>query len=199
VSGNQTRDPSAHYRNVHQFHEDPITDNSIHYNIGYNVSAMKLSEGVEWSCHVCAVLAGVPQGMALPSSALAAFHELPPAYMAKHLQALSRAGIVHSVRGVSGGYRLARPANEVSLWDIRQAIEGGTPDFRCRNIRRNGPCSEFSASSRPCAVAAAFWAAERSYQQSLQVVTVANIARGVAKLYGPKGTARFLTWIKEVS
>jgi len=159
---------------------------------------MKISEGVEWSCHACAVLAGLPQSVALRASALAAFHELPPAYMAKHLQALSRAGIVRSVRGVRGGYRLARPANEISLWDIRQAIEGTTPDFQCREIRRNGPCSELGASSRPCAIAAAFWAAERAYQQNLQMVTVAHIADGVAKLYGAKGAARFQAWVKEV-
>ena len=159
---------------------------------------MKISKGVEWSCHACAVLAGLPQDLALSASALAAFHELPPAYMAKHLQALSHAGIVHSIRGVGGGYRLARPANEISLWDIRQAIEGATPDFQCLDIRRNGPCSEFGASSRPCNIAAAFWAAERAYQQSLQSVTVAHIALGVAKLYGPKGVARFQEWVKEV-
>jgi Rrf2 family protein len=135
----------------------------------------------------------------LRASALAAFHKLPPAYMAKHLQALSHAGIVRSVRGVRGGYRLARPANEISLWDIRQAIEGAAPDFTCRNIRSSGPCSEFGASSRPCGVAAAFWAAERAYQQSLQSVSVAHIALGVARLYGPKGAARFQAWVKEVS
>jgi Rrf2 family protein len=163
------------------------------------MSAMKLGEGVEWSCHVCAVLAGLPEDLALSASALAAFHELPPAYMAKHLQALSRAGIVLSVRGVGGGYRLARPATEISLWDIRQAIEGTTPDFQCMEIRRNGPCSHFGASSRPCAVAAAFWAAERAYRQSLQSVTVAHIAHTVERLYGAKGTARFQAWVEEVS
>jgi Rrf2 family protein len=160
---------------------------------------MKIGEGVEWSCHACAILAGLPQGVALRASALAAFHELPPAYMAKHLQALSRAGIVRSVRGVRGGYRLARPANEISLWDIRQAIEGATSDFQCREIRRKGPCSEFGEAARPCAIAAAFWAAERVYQQTLELATVAHIAHGVAKLYGAKGTARFSAWVKEVS
>jgi Rrf2 family protein len=160
---------------------------------------MKISEGVEWSCHACAVLAGLPQDLALSASALAAFHALPPAYMAKHLQALSRAGIVRSVRGVGGGYRLARSANEISLWDVRQAIEGATPDFQCREIRRNGPCSQFGASARPCTVAAAFWAAERAYQRSLQSVTIAHIVHGVAKLYGAKGAARFQAWVKEVS
>ena len=159
---------------------------------------MKISEGVEWACHACAILAGLPPGMALSASALAAFHELPPAYMAKQLQALSRAGIVRAVRGVSGGYRLARLANEISLWDIRQAIEGASPEFQCREIRRKGPCSAFGTTSRSCAIATAFWTAERAYKESLQLATVAHITREVAKLYGPKGTARFSAWLKEV-
>jgi Rrf2 family protein len=159
---------------------------------------MKLSEGVEWSVHACAILAALPEGVALTASALAAFHELPPAYMAKHLQALSRAGIVCSARGAGGGYQLARSGNEISLWDVREAIEGAAPDFQCREIRRNGPCSKFGVSSRPCTVAAAFWAAERAYQQSLASVTLAHIAQGVAKLYGAKGAARFSAWVKEV-
>ena len=163
------------------------------------MSAMAISEGVEWSCHACAVLAALPKGMALSASALAAFHELPSAYMAKHLQALSRAGIVRSVRGPKGGYRLARPANEITLWDVRQAIEGTSPDFVCQDIRRKGPCSDLGAASKPCAVAAAFWAAERAAQQTLSSVTIAQIAQGVAKLYGPKGVARFVAWVKEVS
>ena len=159
---------------------------------------MKIGEGVEWSSHACAVLAGLPAGVALRGAALAAFHELPAAYMAKHLQALSRAGIVRAVRGANGGYRLARAAHEISLWDIRQAIEGGGPDFQCREIRRNGPCSPFGRAARTCAIAQAFWAAERAYQQSLQLVSVADIAKGVANLYGAKGRARFVTWVKEV-
>jgi Rrf2 family protein len=159
---------------------------------------MKIGEGVEWSSHVCAVLAGLSAGAALRGSALAAFHELPAAYMAKHLQALSRAGIVRAVRGAHGGYRLARAANEISLWDIRQAIEGGGPDFQCKEIRRQGPCAQFGKQARTCAIAQAFWAAERAYQQSLQLVSVADIAKDVANLYGPKGRARFVTWVKEV-
>jgi len=159
---------------------------------------MRISEGVEWSCHACAVLAGLPDGATLSATALAAFHELPPAYMSKHLQALSRAGIVRAARGLSGGYRLARPASEISLWDIRQAIGGASPDFRCQDIRRKGPCSAFSRSAKSCSVAAAFWRAEDAYKASLQLVTVADITREVAKVYGARGAAQFSAWLKEV-
>ncbi|MGH6991101.1 MAG: Rrf2 family transcriptional regulator, partial [Stellaceae bacterium] len=55
---------------------------------------MRISDGVEWAVHLCGVLAAAPVGRGLPGAKLAEFHDLPPAYLAKHLQALSRAGIV---------------------------------------------------------------------------------------------------------
>ncbi len=85
---------------------------------------MRIAEGVEWAVHLCGVLGVVPAGFDLPAGRLAEFHELPPAYLAKHLQALSRAGIVTANRGVSGGYRLAKPATKITLLDITLAIEG---------------------------------------------------------------------------
>ena len=54
---------------------------------------MKMSEGVEWTAHACVLLAALPPGVGLPANALAEFHELAPAYMAKHMQALARAGV----------------------------------------------------------------------------------------------------------
>ena len=72
---------------------------------------MRLSDGVEWALHCCTLLALLPPDRPLPASRLAEFHEVPPAYLAKHLQALSRAGIIESMPGRHGGYRLARPAD----------------------------------------------------------------------------------------
>src|SRR5690349_24759448 len=95
---------------------------------------MKMSEGVEWTAHACALVAALPPGVGLPANALAEFHELAPAYMAKHMQALARAGVVESVRGAGGGYRLAKKSQDVTLWDIYQAIEGEEPAFRCSEI-----------------------------------------------------------------
>ena len=46
-----------------------------------------MSDGVEWAIHCCTMLAVLPDGEALPAARLAEFHEVPPAYLAKHLQA----------------------------------------------------------------------------------------------------------------
>lgn len=50
--------------------------------------------------------------------------ELPGAYLAKILQALAQEGILHSVRGPRGGFRLARPAHEITVGEVVAALEG---------------------------------------------------------------------------
>ncbi len=72
---------------------------------------MRLSDGVEWGVHACTLLAVLPPDRALPAAKLAEYHGVPAAYLAKHLQALARAGVLETVKGPRGGYRLARPAD----------------------------------------------------------------------------------------
>src|SRR4051812_50225089 len=74
---------------------------------------MRLSEGVEWTVHCCVLLSAVPEGECLPGARLAEFHGVPGPYLTKHLQALTRAGVLASVPGPNGGDRRppAAPGN----------------------------------------------------------------------------------------
>lgn len=142
---------------------------------------MKIGKGVEWSAHACAILALLPEKMALSKEALAEFLGVPAPYLAKQLQALSRAGIVLTQRGAAGGYRLAKTTDELSLWDITAAIEGTTSSFRCTEVRRNGPCGASPKECPgPCHIAAAFYRAEESYRQSLASVSLTELVAGGA-------------------
>ncbi|MCB1538958.1 MAG: SUF system Fe-S cluster assembly regulator [Alphaproteobacteria bacterium] len=49
---------------------------------------------------------------------------LPEPTVAKVLKQMATGGLVTSVRGVNGGYAIARPAGEISVFDIVSAIEG---------------------------------------------------------------------------
>lgn len=49
-------------------------------------------------------------------------HKLPKAYAAKILSQLASAGVLHSDRGPRGGFRLSRPADKVSLFDVFQGV-----------------------------------------------------------------------------
>ena len=48
---------------------------------------------------------------------------VPPTYLVKVLHELARAGVLRSVRGPAGGFHLARPAQEICLWDVLAAVE----------------------------------------------------------------------------
>lgn len=138
---------------------------------------MQISKGVEWAAHACALMCALPAGKGLRAEALAVYHGVPVAYMAKQMQALSKAGIVRSSRGRHGGYRLARPAGAITLWDILAAIEGAKPAFTCTEIRQNGPCGAKPEECRtPCAIAASFHAAEDAFRNRLKATTLADIA-----------------------
>lgn len=56
---------------------------------------------------------------------------IPGFYLSKILQTLTRAGILESFKGPTGGFRLARPAAEVRVRDVMQALEGANPLDTC--------------------------------------------------------------------
>ena len=160
---------------------------------------MKLSEGVEWGLHSCAVLALLPPGAAMPASRLAEFHGVPGAYLAKHLQALSKAGVVESVSGQRGGYRLAKPPSKITLLEVVNAIDGTEPAFRCTEIRQRGPAALPAKEYRvTCGIARAMYRAEAAYRAELKRQTVADVIAGMARDVSPKAAVKAAQWFQEV-
>ncbi|HET9622103.1 MAG TPA: Rrf2 family transcriptional regulator [Kofleriaceae bacterium] len=147
---------------------------------------MKLGDGVEQAIHCVAVLAALPDHGVLPAAALAEFHGVSPSYLVKHLQALAGAGLLVSVPGPAGGYRLARPPAKITLLDIVTAIEGPEPAFRCAEIRQRGPHPLPGKPTRPCEINAAMQRAEQAYRRELAKVTIAQLGDDVAA-NDPKG------------
>ncbi|GAA0262801.1 hypothetical protein GCM10010492_74820 [Saccharothrix mutabilis subsp. mutabilis] len=99
-----------------------------------------MGEGVEWAVHCCLSLAWVGE-RAIPATRLAAYYDLPAAYLNKQLQALARAGVLTSTPGPRGGFRLARAPERITLMDVVSAVEGPEQAFRCTEIRHRGPAA----------------------------------------------------------
>lgn len=68
---------------------------------------------------------------AVPLSMIADRQQLSLAYLEQIFLRLRRAGLVESARGRSGGYRLGRPATEISVAEIMTAVEEQTRMTRC--------------------------------------------------------------------
>lgn len=136
---------------------------------------MKMSDGVEQAIHSVAMLCGLQPDGVLSAAALAAFHGVSTSYLLKHLQALSGAGLLTAVPGPTGGYRLARSADNISLLDIVLAVEGAAPAFRCAEIRQRGPNPLPGKPTAPCGINAAMLRAERVYRDELAKVSIADV------------------------
>jgi Rrf2 family protein len=65
-----------------------------------------------------------PAGVAVPAETLAAAQGAPGKFLIQILVELKAQGIVRSVRGVAGGYLLARPPAEITLADVLEAVDG---------------------------------------------------------------------------
>ena len=137
---------------------------------------MKLSQGVEWALHCATLLGSAPPGASVRRDTLAGHYGLPETVLAKHLQAMARAGLLHAVTGPKGGYRLARPATTITVLDIVEAIEGPAAPFICQEIRQRGTGALPPEQCRnPCAINAVMTDADQAWRASLKTVTVADL------------------------
>lgn len=152
-----------------------------------------MNEGVEWAVHSCLNLAWLGEERAVPTAKLAAFYELPAAYLNKQLQALARAGIVTSTSGPRGGFRLARPPEKITLMDVVAAIEGPDEAFRCTEIRHRGGSGTDSRSETPCAIHTSMRKAELAWRRELAAQSIADIAATVDD-HSPAAAERVRRW-----
>ena len=157
---------------------------------------MRMGEGVEWALHCCFNLGFVGPDTAVPAARLAAYHGLPAPYLNKQLQALARAGIVGSVPGPGGGFRLARPPRQITLMDVVTAIEGAEPAFRCAEIRAQGGSAAAGTSPQACTIDVAMRRAELAWRRSLAEQTLADLMDTFEATY-PAAPDRIRTWFVE--
>ncbi|TAG27595.1 MAG: Rrf2 family transcriptional regulator [Verrucomicrobia bacterium] len=86
---------------------------------------MKLSVKVDYACRVLVQLARRQGTENLAHiEELARVEAVPATYLVQILSELRNGGLINSRRGKQGGYALARPAQEISLFDILSLIEG---------------------------------------------------------------------------
>ena len=115
-----------------------------------------------------------PQPTEQRSSArsLAEAQQIPAPFLENILLDLKRGEIVEAFRGVDGGFRLARPADEISVADVIRAVSG--PLATVRGVRPTAV--EYQGSAQ---VLQELWVAVRASLRSvLETVTIAELASG---------------------
>lgn len=92
---------------------------------------IRLSRSTDYALIALSDLAALPADETLSARRVAAGRGLPADLVAKILQGLRRAGLVSTRQGVLGGYRLARPPDEVPLIEVIEAVEGPLALVEC--------------------------------------------------------------------
>ena len=95
---------------------------------------LRVTKLTDYATVVLTVLAARP-GEVLSATELADAAGLEPPTVSKLLKPLAQAGLVEGLRGVHGGYRLARPATDISLIEIVEAMEGPLAITECSHER----------------------------------------------------------------
>ena len=92
---------------------------------------MKLSTRVRYGVRALIGLAKLDNGRPMSLREIAANQQISPKYLEQMVTALRVAGLVRSIRGAEGGYRLARPADQITVWDIYAALDVATNPVHC--------------------------------------------------------------------
>jgi Rrf2 family protein len=138
----------------------------------------------EYGIHCLLHLVDVPEGMWPSAHDIADFQGISSAYVAKLFTQLQKAGIVQSSGGKSGGFRLARPADKISVLEVVDAVERKSPLFRCREIRKN--CVLYDKKQPDwsrrgvCEIHATMRAAEARMREVLAHKSLASLVEAVA-------------------
>ena len=119
-----------------------------------------------------ALFALAEQGSPQTAEALAEAQGLPAKFLGSILSDLRRSGLVSSQRGSDGGYRLARPADDITLADVMRALDG--PLVEVRGLR-----SEQTSYHGAAAHLQDVWVAVRAALRSvLEHITLADVVAG---------------------
>ena len=109
--------------------------------------------------------------------AIADAEGLPLAYLEQVVARLRKAGLVMSARGAHGGYWLARPAEDIAMHEVVQALEGAIAPMECfvHDHTERVLCSHEPDAGRGCATKLLWTRVQAGIVRSLQTTTLAEL------------------------
>jgi Rrf2 family protein len=97
----------------------------LEFSSGFTMQhPLQISRRIEYGLRAMVCLAAQPEGRVVPFREIARRMNVPQDFLAKILKQLVTRTLAVSTRGAHGGYRLARPAREISFLEVIEAVEG---------------------------------------------------------------------------
>jgi Rrf2 family transcriptional regulator, cysteine metabolism repressor len=122
------------------------------------------------------------EGVPVPLAEIAAHDGLPLAYLEHLVARLRKAELVDSRRGSRGGYLLARPADQITMAEVVEALEGSIAPIECISEASDGSivCSRESSADHVCPTKLLWTRVRFSIVNTLRETTLADLLVGPA-------------------
>jgi Rrf2 family protein len=133
---------------------------------------MRISAKADYAVRAAVELAAAPDEKPVKAERIATAQDIPLNFLENILGEMRHAGIVRSHRGAEGGFRLARPASEVTIADIIRAVEGPLASVR------GGPPEDATYPGVAEALPRVWIAVRANLRSVMEHVTVADVASG---------------------
>ncbi len=152
---------------------------------------MMFSTKAEYGVRVMVELARRAGEAPIPLAEIAEHDGLPLAYLEHLVARLRKAGLVDSRRGSRGGYMLARPAGEITMAEVVEALEGSIAPIECISEAADGSivCSRESSPDHVCPTKLLWTRVRFSIVNTLRETTLADLVRGPSGAPLPAGPA----------
>jgi Rrf2 family transcriptional regulator, cysteine metabolism repressor len=138
---------------------------------------MMFSTKAEYGVRVMVELARRAGEEPIPLAEIAAHDGLPLAYLEHLVARLRKADLVTSRRGSRGGYMLARPAKEITMAEVVEALEGSIAPIECISEASDGSivCSRESSPEHACPTKLLWTRVRSSIVHTLRETTLADL------------------------
>jgi Rrf2 family protein len=135
---------------------------------------LEITRQADYALRAVRDVAKLSEGERLPTAVIAERQKIPLPFLAKIVSQLAVKGILEATRGASGGVSLARPAGNITLLEVIEAIDGPMTLNRCT---RDPNACEFS---EECPLYDIFNETQQMLAQRLGSVTFADVIDGRA-------------------
>ncbi|MDO5675586.1 MAG: Rrf2 family transcriptional regulator [bacterium] len=162
---------------------------------------MQFSVGVEYAFHSLFYMVDLPEQKAIGIREIAGLHGITESYLSKIFAKLRKAGIVRSTAGAKGGYELAKRAEDISFWDIIEAIEGSSYFFQCAEIRKKNIFVDdpgIFTSECPCLIKVVIQQAEELMRKELQSKSLRWLHQQASADFAADKKASIVEWAGNV-
>jgi Rrf2 family protein len=133
---------------------------------------VRISAKADYAVRAAVALAATDPDEPVKAEVIAEAQQIPPRFLENILGELRHNGIVQSRRGAEGGYRLSRPADDITIAEVIRAVDGPLATVR------GDPADELDYRGEAIALQEVWLALRANIRQVLESVTLAAVVEG---------------------